>query len=168
MNTEISPHKEFKEEFPVYLNEHIYIDNVFFKNIYQSRFLLLWNLEYRYVRGDGISFYIEKDTSNFSMDSVINVKRIKIKLHDNSEIICKNVTTTEDKVKFKNSNNTPKSFVTSYHIEADFNKTIKLKNINTIEFYIDIEEKEVIQTLHADFKYKFKIEPMFVWWVSNY
>lgn len=185
MNTEILPRKEFKEEFPVYFNNNIFIDDVFFKNIYQSKFLLLWNLEYRYVKGDGIIIFIYYDSSYFPEGNSVSVNEIKIKMKNESEIICNNINATkrnwyceslkkdkETDVPIVKEKNAPNGFVGSYQVEADFDKMIKLRKIKEIEFNVEIEENgvktEVIKTLHADFKYKTKTQTMLARWVSGF
>lgn len=185
MNTEIYPRKEYKEAFPVYLNDNIFISGVYFNNIYQSKFLLLWNLEFRYVNGKGICTFIYYDSSYFPLGTSVKVNKIRIIMRDKSEIVCTNIDSINDKfycesktvdsktnsvlVKTKNA---PNGFVGSYQVEADFDKMIKLRKIKEIEFNVEIEDNgvktEVIKTLHADFKYKTKTQTMLARWVSGF
>lgn len=185
MNTEIYPRKEYKEDFPVYLNDNIFISNVYFNNIYQSKFLLLWNLEFRYVNGKGIGTFIYYDSSFFPLGTSVKVNKIRIIMRDKSEIVCSYFDTFKESLYCESKyldleTNTlllhkktaPEGFIGRFHIEADFDKMIKLRKIKEIEFNVEIEENgvktEVIKTLHADFKYKTKTQTMLARWVSGF
>lgn len=198
MNTEILPLKFYKEEFPLKIDDNFIMSDLFFNNIYQEKSFYLWNIEKRYISGDGITTFIYYKNGYFPYDSDINLNLVTLIFFNNEKLEYNIIKKTEAKDYFiyeedndgKIISNSlykkdgkiiidsgkriyaPDGFVGEYTIEVDFKHTIELKDIKEIELFFTIKEngllKERVKTIHPDFKYKYVTKPMFIRWAESH